>query len=312
MSHPGEARGGAEPERALAHATQLDCRDPRAVSSHARRDQARCPFAGCAGGRGSGALKIVAGILVLAIGAPCGATTVAILLRREALCVAADSRMRNMAERGDSIVTDDACKIEQLGELFFVTTGAAGIRDVPGQPDVDVRALIRSALRADVDMARNADEAARAVEEALQSAVPRALDRIPGAREELAAQGPIVSLAVVGRHGGDPSAEVRHIFAREKDGKLVVRTEASRPYTLPADPAVTVVEILGYHSAAAQFLSDRKNELATVPAVQVVETLVEVEAKRVPGWVGGPIDILELTPSSTKWVRRKPRCGSAP
>jgi hypothetical protein len=65
---------------------------------------------------------------------------------------------------------------------------------------------------------------------------------------------------------------------------------------------------LGRATAAFTFLRHNPKFLAGRDIGEAYTTLVEIQAKDTPGEVGGPVDVIAVDSSGSRWVRRKSTC----
>jgi hypothetical protein len=226
-------------------------------------------------------------------------TAIVAVRTEDVLVVGADSKTTRL-DAPD--VSTNTCKIQEVAGVFFAVAGLR--RSTDG--DFDVPLLAARACRAPGTLG----DKVVAFEDAMQWPLTTALLRIRDAapdyyRGRERRHAAFVEVAFFANEGGKPRFLVRDFKARESEQKVlsieVGAAELSNPgFALLGEAR----EMQSYLDANP--IVDRMNPIEGARALLVRAATVHPET------VGLPIDVVQLSGQSVRWVDRKPECDREP
>ena len=206
------------------------------------------------------------------------------------IVLAADSRSTDPRPgRAAEVV----CKLIRTDSFVFGNSGLAYVADVK----FDVVANALQASRGPGGLEAKVDAFVRSTLDDLRRAVEHLRSREAIAYSFLEKEDTVLSAVIAGRSGTRPA--LFNIEFRWRDGQITT----SRPNS----PEGTFLG-LGRATAAFAFLGRTPNFLVGRDIGEAFTTLVEIQARDTPGEVGGPVDIIAVDSSGSRWVRRKSAC----
>jgi hypothetical protein len=244
------------------------------------------------------ALSLIFVISILTLIAPAHATSIVILRSANRIYIGADSR-RSYRERGETY-TGSVCKIVPAGQLLFVASGLTYAND---QQVGDVGAAV----------GRSSASVRDAIEEfrrRMQQFLPQAIAAEGRVEHSGARKGLILEAAFVGVETN--LARVSVEWYRTNGNTSKPKLSSDRNTYSSAAPTRYDFIFLGKRRAIDQYLRGRSPAIRSdADAIALITRLINLEIAESPESTAGPIDILELDSTSSRWLRRKAGCEAS-
>ncbi|TDH29010.1 hypothetical protein EXU57_02750 [Segetibacter sp. 3557_3] len=234
--------------------------------------------------------------IAVALSTSLWSTTIVIYITPEFVMMAADSKGVFTTVSGNRESVAMVSKIYQRSNVYF---SMAGVTSNNSQ-NFNVARLIDAELQNFTTWPEVTNRIKRSVERAL---LPY-LNYIKSAnnnlyRNNLVASDYFTSVCLIGIKNKTPYAHL--LGFKVTDGATINVTTEEISYG--KGNLKDAVYYLGQKTAINKYMQSVQR--VTMTPEKFVEKLVSVQAASTPKLVGGPIDILRITPSGVKWIRRK-------
>jgi hypothetical protein len=242
----------------------------------------------------------LAGIaMVCSVCAP--ATTLVAVWSPEQLLLGADSSVT--LETAALKTTGSACKIGQESSSFFAFSGLVD----DGATNFHVESLAHEAVAGGGTLEDQLNRFVGLVEKPLASSVAL-VKRDSPAQFAFLEQGHPVLQAIFAFKGQGPATLAVAQFGVAPDGALAPMAkiiaqgdDGQGPRIIYAGQQAKIREYLNSHQ---DWYNGEKSDL--------VRNLIGLEIANSHGEVGGPVDIVKLTPNGARWLQRKTSCETPP
>lgn len=241
--------------------------------------------------------SVVVVALVLVASVPVFATAIVAIRTPDVAVLAADSRG---TFAGGAETTRNVCKIHRVGDRFFAV---AGLSEDPHRGFSAVT-IVSHAVQSSDDVISAATSAAEAMIGPLKSELTRlsAEDKALFDRS----LGKLPSVVVIGVDKGVPTAAAFHFEVRGNSGSL--RDLSLRTLRCPGDcPNGVYTFSLGERSAIDRYVADHGRAFPRSPE-EGAQFLVNLEIEAGTPGVGGPVDMVRVSPDDAEWLSVKPEC----
>jgi hypothetical protein len=246
------------------------------------------------------ALRLLA--LVLLMAGQAAATTIVAVKTPHEIVIGADSKV---TDTFGGALANQACKIVQVGNLFFAYEGMTRNRRTGF--DIVKLAAQALALKPTASLAEKVSILTGFVTSRLFTELPNVKQYDPDTyREKIEGSRTFLTLLIAGFEGGQPLLFVRGFRAvplsRQTIGVSVVPDDC-----LADCRDEIVVRSLG-ETAAIDGLPEETPGFWTNGAAEGVRRLIETEIAARSEYVGPPIDILRIDKTGATWMQKKPSC----
>jgi ATP-dependent protease HslVU (ClpYQ) peptidase subunit len=262
------------------------------------RDRATVRAALCATLRWKIWVKIIIGAVSmvgwLPVKAP--ATTIVMVRQENAAAIAADSE-GTFEGGGAPITTKPVCKIYQVEGAIFAVAGL--VQDPVSQ--FSVPEIVARELRRPGPFSDKLTSLETAVATAVEEELPLLMNSDRSGYEKMLRQGDAVSVLLAVPEAGAVSARGFSIHVAPNPvapGVVLSITNDSRDQT---------ILFAGQHSAIERKLQAPMT-VFTQQMGGLAQSLVQLEIYSGAPGVSAPIDVVEVYPGITTWIRRKPNC----
>jgi len=237
-------------------------------------------------------------ILFITIPSFCFSTCIVILKTDKEIIVGADSKrtiyaINTISGQVDDIIINDYCKINKTGKFYFVISG------------FDDGKMLINAQKA-CNTSKTLEEVVVSFSSMMKKDYEHSIEQLRNANNE----------KYIERFEGSDAGGIS--FFCFINNRPELRTLFFTTKNKPSEKTLVVVSkhinqaftALGVHDHIDK-LSDSEinNIFSKGNLVYVIKTLIKLEEKHHPNWVGQPIDILTLNSKQAKWISKKPNCN---
>ncbi len=240
--------------------------------------------------------------LVLTVAGQAAATTIVAVKTPREIVIGADSKV---TDTFGGTVAKQACKIVQVGNLFFAYEGMT--RNRRTGYDIVKLAAQALALKPNASLAEKVSILTGFVTSRLFTELPSVKQYDPNTyREKIEGGQTFLTILIAGFEEGQPLLFVRGFRAVPLSRQTIAVSVV--PDDCLADcRGEIVVRSLG-ETAAIDGLAEETPGFWTNGAVAGVRRLIETEIAARSEYVGPPIDILRIDKTGAEWMQKKPSC----
>ena len=219
------------------------------------------------------------------------ATTIVVIRGHNEVVLATDSKATY--EGGDAPENASCvCKIYGDGELFFAVSGLVA----DPENKFNVPEIVADAARGPSTVAEKVKAIEDRIKAALLTEVPAVKERDPDLYGKLVSGQGIISLVLVGAEKNVPFVK-----------GIMFTVNSVTENSCPGNCLFGVKTLwLGQSEAIAKHMEAHR--VPHKPFADFARSLVQLEIDAKAEGVGGPIDILRITPNGTEWIQRKSDC----
>jgi hypothetical protein len=235
--------------------------------------------------------------LLLAAASAVHATTLVAVWTPERLLLGADS----LVFTGVPGPAAAGCKITHQGDTYFALSGLVEDRSV----NFDLAPLTRDAMKLTGSMDQKLAAFVRLARPGLARALAGVKKDSPADYEFLLAGHPVVQAIFAEVQSGSPLLAVAS-FQLQPSGDL---REYSAVLADQNDARGPRIIYAGQQERIRAYLRTHK-QWAAADHPTLVRDLIELEIGAQTGRVGGPVDLLAISPGRAEWIARKSQCGA--
>ncbi|MFA6150763.1 MAG: hypothetical protein WC716_05550 [Chitinophagaceae bacterium] len=222
---------------------------------------------------------------------PCFATCIVIMKQSDGIFIGADSRRNIYDHQMKQSIVDDYCKIHYAGNIYIA---------VAGYSDEQMKNIALSAAQKSSSASEALNKCKIAIEKKLSETTETYRIKNKKGFEQRFAQSLVGSVSFFSFINGKPELLTIHFsLVSSKSNKCIVKGDIDYSPIVFLGVSDHILKVPEQN--VAKFISDRDWP-------KMVKTLIELEAKEHPQWVGGPIDMLQLDAKGAHWVQKKGNC----